>query len=439
MPAALLLLYAALLLLRVPTLLYPGRFWAEEATVYFYDAYTRNPIDSLLTPHLGYYSLYNKLSCLAATLVPLEQAPVVTAFAALFGQLVPAIVLMTSRFPALATAPSRLAALLLLLFVQPNQEVWLNTANTQFFLCITAALILISEPPCRVSHGFRLVALAVSGLTGVVSCLILPAFAAEYFFTRKSERLHECLVLFAACAAQLGVVMMSPPRAAEWNLSALPYALLIKQGVLPLAGHGVANRAGEFVINHDWLHFPAAVVALLPHFALFAALLRWGRRESIYLLVCSVFIAGLSFLNSVEAASAATRLDHLTAVGGGRYYFAPNAMLALALLISATSPAPISAVDTVNPLRHGFFFRNASRPFRYMAALTVAVILFIGARDFFNSRTAHSWFFSGADWQSEVGAWRRGEKVRLEVYPNGWSVALPPPPEPPVSPRPAQE
>jgi hypothetical protein len=76
-----LLWFAAVLAiaLRAPVLWSHPRFWGEEGTIYFADAFNRAWFHSLFAPHVGYYSLFaNGTALAAARLAPLEYAPLVT-------------------------------------------------------------------------------------------------------------------------------------------------------------------------------------------------------------------------------------------------------------------------------------------------------------------------------------------------------------------------
>ena len=151
---ALLVSYVVLSLWRAPAIIWPGRFWGEEGSIYFREAYLQSPLQALLTSNLGYYSLLNKLAALAAAhAAALDYAPIATMLFALAVQVLPAALLLFARIPALPTLLHRATAVALVLFVQPNQEVWLNTINSQYYLCVASGIILISAPAARATHG----------------------------------------------------------------------------------------------------------------------------------------------------------------------------------------------------------------------------------------------------------------------------------------------
>ena len=86
-----LFLYAFILVVRAPWVLFQGRFWAEEGTFFLPYAWTHSFLDSLIAPHAGYYNLVSNLAGIIATRVPLEVAPRFTVALAFLLQLLPAI------------------------------------------------------------------------------------------------------------------------------------------------------------------------------------------------------------------------------------------------------------------------------------------------------------------------------------------------------------
>ena len=94
--AFLLATYAAVVLLRMPDILIKRRFWAEEGEVYFHNAWNERWYDALFAVHSGYLNLSASIATLlAAHLVPLEFAPLVSTTFALFIQLCPVFLLIT--------------------------------------------------------------------------------------------------------------------------------------------------------------------------------------------------------------------------------------------------------------------------------------------------------------------------------------------------------
>lgn len=304
--AWLLVLFAVLTVLRAPEVVYPGRFWAEEGATYFREAYTVAPWRVFLAANHGYYSLYNKLACLSAVhFVPLRLAPVVTGIFAFAAQMVPIVLVLYSRMDAFPSVWLRVAACLAVLLVQPNQEIWLNTINSQFFLCVACGVILVSEAPSRLWHVFRMVALGVAGLTGVVSCLLLPFFIVSYARRRSWQRLHEVVVLGFACVVQAVIVLSHDGRPTDlMNFLLLPEVLLIKQWVLPFLGGVIAEDWAGYARQSLGGTVGGAFLSLSPYVVAGGAIALWGRKEAMLLFAASIFVVCLSVVKAAMRATA---------------------------------------------------------------------------------------------------------------------------------------
>lgn len=398
--------YAALVLARSPALVWPGRFWAEEGSVYFASAVTHPAWEVLTTPLLGYYSLYNLVAVLAAAhLVSLEVAPVVTVAFAFMAQLLPAWLILYALFPERRAAA--VWAVALLLVILPNQEVWLNTINSQFYLATATAVILASGPALGRTRGVRLIALALAGLTGVVSCVLTPLFWIDAVWHRERTRVLEALVLSVALLIQLAAVLSGPGREGHQFVELIPFVLLSKQIVLVTLGPSALGWLYATVASARLFEsVPAIVLASIPHLLLGTALFRWGGRAAGLLFTGSVLVACVSFMHSLDASDFEAMVGHV-GPGAGRYYFAPNVMLVLAMLAAGTQPLQPSLY---------------ARAFRSGCTVFLSAATFVGATHY----NMDSGFSTGPSWPTEVRKWRRGESSELAIWPRPWKTALPP-------------
>ena len=363
--------YTALILLRVPEIVWPGRFWGEEGAIYFREAFLNGPLQVLFTSNLGYYSLLNKLAALtAAHAVPLEFAPVVAMLFAFVIQLSPAILLLFCRIPALPTLAHRAVAVALVLFIQPNQEVWLNTINSQSFLCVATGIVLISSPAGRRGHVLRLGLLALAGLTGIVSALLLPLFLWDWWLDRDRHRAHETAVLLAAGLVQAAVVLAGEGRTVQPVWTLLPLALAGKQWVLPLFGHDAFNVFIDFLRPRPLLtRFPMILWMLFPYVLCTVGAFRQRNRTAGMLLAASLGVAPISLMVSLPAQDINTfGYSCITATADGRYYYAPNVLLGLSLLAML---APFRSQPG-----------GLDRGFRWAAALLVLLLLATGLANY---------------------------------------------------------
>jgi hypothetical protein len=404
--------YLGLTVCRVPQVLWPGRFWAEEGA-YFRAAFESPTVTTFFSPAQGYYSLLNQLAVFAAArFVSIEHAPVVTGLFALGVQLLPAVLLLSSRVAGLTALWQQAAALLAILVIPPNQEVWINTITSQFHLCLAGGVILISSTERRAVQILRLSVLGLAGMTGIVTLLLLPFFVVQYARERRRWRLAEIAVLLV-CGIVQGVIVSTPgirPSAASCEL--LPAVLLNKQWVLPFLGSGACDRAALSLAWESLLNpLPLWLGAGALYGGLVVCLAVWGRRESMLLFAASLAVVVISFLQSGEGMTAGGAFEHLKAEGAGRYYFAPNVMLVLALLLS-----PGERRST----------RNVRNLYRTLALVLVGLSLVVGTVDFAGSRTRHQRFFSGPNWQEEVRRARSEGRKDLAIWPAPWKVELEP-------------
>lgn len=408
------ILIIVLVIYRVPKVIWPGRFWAEEGLVYFSKYFNTDIWNFLFSIDLGYYSLFNKIAVIvSAGTVPLEFAPFVTALFAMAATILPAWILLYSCREFQKDKLFVYLSIFVTLFIQPNQEVWINTINTQFYLCISTAFILITHPRTKQLHCLRLLILILSGMTGVVSCLIFPFFWADYFLSKNRNKLHEVVVLTAVCLIQIICVLKAGGRETELNIGILPCILFIKQFALPIFGASAAGKAAGFIKGQEL--FKSSFFSLLimtPYFVTAICIFLWGGKRSWYLFFAGIFIASISCLKSAEAAYTSL-LSHLSPYGGGRYYFAPNIMVIMSLFVSDRAKISINL--------RGFNL------YRIFSTSLICIVIFVGFIDFISTRQNHKYLFEGPSWQQEVKNWKENKSDKLRIWPEPWIMTLPRP------------
>ena len=201
--------------LRSPGLLFSPRLWAEEATIYYVYARHHDLLPSLfLVPSsrgpAGYLSLVpNTAATLASRLVSEELAPLVFTLIALLVQLIPFALVLWGRSLLWRTARERATVCALLLFCSTViAEVWLNTINSQIFLGLAAALLLVertdllSEPGQRVRRWTYRGLLGIAGLNGLYSAFLAPAFALRAWRTGHREAWRQAWIVGVGALVQ---------------------------------------------------------------------------------------------------------------------------------------------------------------------------------------------------------------------------------------------
>ena len=119
---------------RAPSFFFEPRFWAEEGIIYFSNAFNNPWYKALFTPHLDYLSLFNNIaSTLAANIVQLKDAPLITTLLAFAVQVIPLAIVLWSQSELWGSAVKKAVGILIILFVPLSGEIWLATNCSQFY------------------------------------------------------------------------------------------------------------------------------------------------------------------------------------------------------------------------------------------------------------------------------------------------------------------
>src|SRR5690606_38118115 len=159
-----------------PDALTNPQFWAEDGRLWFAAAHNRGPLVALLEPAAGYFQTFSRLTAAAGVAVGLRAAPLVFNVAAIVGQALPPLYLLSSRLAG-AIPDWRLRALAALILIGlPNSfEVQSNVTNVQTHLAILGFLIVVADAPRRRAWAAcDLLLLIVGGLSGPTYVFLVP-------------------------------------------------------------------------------------------------------------------------------------------------------------------------------------------------------------------------------------------------------------------------
>ncbi len=392
------------MVLRAPELLRTPRFWAEEGSVYFAEAFSHPSAAALLTPHFGYWSLGANGAALLATLAPLTMAPLVTTLLALLVQSLPIALVAWGAGTWRRSLAQRAAAVAVLVAIPLSGELWLNTINSQFYLAVATFLVLTAAPG---TPRPRVVApiLALAGLTGVVSCFLTPLFVYRAARERRVDVGFNALVMVACSAVQLVMfwsVLGDPGVARRFSPLDLPTlgAILTTNSLVWCFGglHAAQSVATAVLSQRGLPEFAVVGWLLLGAVMLF---LVWGaagvpRPQRVLIIGSFVLISVLSMV-----AASGSRSDKWVMIVpgfGGRYFYAPNVILTLLVLAN---------------LR-----RDNSRLRQALAVLFLSAAIFHGLRQFRDVPV------SGPLWRDEVPMWEADSQHQLRIWPLGWTARL---------------
>ncbi len=400
---------AAVIISRKPILLVEPRFFWDEGMVNYAFAFKHSWLATLLTPHQGYFSLLNNISTLASfVLVEMEHAPFITTYTAFFIHLIPHMVIWGGRSPYWDTLPRRIFASLLIMFDSMGCAIWLNSVTGQFHLSLVTFLLLMEEwkgrsRRCIISYCCLLV---LAGLTGVVSCFLMPFFLLKYYYERSAAGKAFCITIFSACVfAFLGVVwfkLYGELYKDEQRFSlvgAHRYLMFLARGTVANMLMGSNNKFAIYSYGRTLWNFDRVLVPSL----LFLAFI------SIYFTKHFSKLERILFLGSFYVMSAFNLLASIASSRGqSRYFYAANVVMGLIVMQNMFLPdVPQNRVR------------------RLLASGLMGVILLMGMWDFYGVYTCYNpqW----PKWVNEVGHWRHYPDYIMVEHPvPDWTVDLRP-------------
>lgn len=402
---------------RCPDLLLHPRFFAEEGSTYFAFAYQTDFIDNLLTAHYGYYTLYNQLATSLATYVPLDHAPLVTTLLALCIQIGISLYVLWGNIPLLQPLLRRsILAIAIPLISWPGH--WLTIIGSQCWLGAGTFLLLLSVG--RSGRWRSILArgsyLLLAGLTGVVSCFLLPAYLWRAVKEKSKEFAAYSTILGSCLLLQGGVLLAayysrSPDIAARFT-SGSPVTALGKTIVYlfatPFTGRAIYEQrplvelvsatrsAVENLLAIRLLINDLFLVPVMVGIAICIALLLllWQNRSRLEMQLIAI---------SLVSVCALSNLCSVNSSGGPRYYFIPSLILLCLLLAEGLK-------------RH-----------RLLGAVTSLLLLstlLANGLEFRSVMYRQVYHPHYPNWHTEVMRWRQSPTEQLNIWPANWTMAL---------------
>jgi hypothetical protein len=400
--------FVALICLRLPNVVWHGRFYAEEGEFFFGYAWHMPWGQALWHPLGGYLNIVASGTTLLTKIlvengwIPLEDAPYLTEAVALFFQTCPAILLLSSRAAWLRPRWAVPCALAILATPPLTEQVWLHTLHSQFHLALCAAIILTTETETAWGRAlFRIGPLLLGPLCGPASIVMLPFFVARAVLEQTRARWLEAAALALGATAQLGLFYSaSASRSYHIGPDMLASIMFVRHIVLPFAGPVPAARYAEVVrsiVGAGGIPWATLFLSVAVFGALVLASLRRWREAPAWLLISGLALAAISYFGAIHSGPMLLNVAFAT-----RYSFVPQVLIGFALLAFATT---------------------GSSRLSQISGFAAAWIVVVGLATYFRPMSNLA---DGPDWRAEVAAWRADPEHRLAVWPKGWFVDLAP-------------
>jgi hypothetical protein len=191
----------AIIILRRPDAIFHPQFWAEDGFVWYANAYNLGGIHSLFLPMNGYFQTTSRLVAALSQIFPFSMTPLIFNVVAIIIQILPVILIISSRFSTVMPNLKTRMFLSFLYLVLPNSwEIHANLTNAQWHLALLAFIVIIAEPSNRpLWRIFDIGIILLSGLSGPFSLLLTPIAALRWWF-RREKWLLVLFLLTGTCA-----------------------------------------------------------------------------------------------------------------------------------------------------------------------------------------------------------------------------------------------
>jgi len=407
--------YGFLIALRYPWLLLHGRLWIEDGTVYLRAGWADSFSTALFSPHLGYYALWpNAVGLVAGRWIPLPLAALFMTWCAFLIQLLAGYCFVQCE--AFATVRAKALALAVLLMTAPSYEVWLNTINSQTYLVLCSAVILISRPG---RHWIqRNAVLVLATLTGPLTVILAPFFLLEAVLKKSRTVYLRASLVSLLAAIQVLVVrysLGSGVRQIIFDPAAAFPVYLVRFVALPfgsrwadLLGTTIVTRPESLILTHPVIRHALSML-MSRHLLAFIWVLAdlffvggliwvvWDRvnRSSLWLVAMALWLSVFSIYGSYKGEG----------LIGERYVFPSAVLVGLSLVLVATRS-------------HNFGRKKT------LARILLTCFLLSGGFDYLTYSVIYVPFVrpTDPDWYSQAREREKDPNQELTVWPNWYPL-----------------
>jgi len=183
-----LLLIITLIIYRSPYILINGRFFAEDAQIFFKNTYEKGFIYGLFQIYLetGYLNLWANIVSVFANITPIKYAPFWSIYLSLLLKLFIFFFIFFSKSDFLINYKHKAIASFIILFSPPMvPEIWLNAINGMSYFGIFAIIFLFSNHSKSLFFRFSFMTMFIGSLSSLYVCVLTPVYYFKYYLTKK--------------------------------------------------------------------------------------------------------------------------------------------------------------------------------------------------------------------------------------------------------------
>ena len=200
---------------RSPHILLHGRFGAEEGQIYFSNAYKYGFFYSLpfVDFRSGYLMLWANISGIIANIFSLKLAPLISNYLALIPKLLIFYFILYKESYLVDKFKFKLFLCFLVLLSPFNvPEIWLNSINSQIFLCILSFLVVLNKNEKQNINYLSIFIVLMAGFTGLYTCVLLPVFFFKYLKFKTLQDKYNLIILSFCTIIQFSIVIFSKTK-----------------------------------------------------------------------------------------------------------------------------------------------------------------------------------------------------------------------------------
>jgi hypothetical protein len=323
---------------RSPYIFLNSRFVDEEGFSFFKYVWENGFFKGLIffDNFAGYFNLIANMLVSTSSLIKIEYSPFITVYGSFIFILLPIYFILFRESELFNTDLKRYIGSLLIFIAPPLvPEVWVNSINSQVYLCISAIIILFMKNLNNFRKKINYSIIFIAGFSGVYTCCLLPLFFINYFLKKNLYNFINFIILFFASLIQFYFVLQSKINnhlmekvlVADLDLDIMinyVYNILAK----PIFGRQITHFIWSDIIhlipgiNYFYLFIIIFLILIIFLFYSYKNLFRVIIKDKILIYLIYIFFA-ISILVLVGAAG-----DYV----GGRYAVIPGVTLLLIIL-----------------------------------------------------------------------------------------------------------